>query len=43
MLADILDTALGAIHFTFDLWTSTNNLALLGVVGHWIVQDGTIQ
>jgi len=24
------------VHFSFDMWTSANYLALLGVVGHWI-------
>jgi len=28
------------IHFTFDLWTSGNHLALLGLVAHWINQEG---
>lgn len=37
-----LDTSLGAIHFSFDLWSSPNNLALLGVVGHWMSKKGRI-
>ena len=28
------------IHFTFDLWTSSNHLALLGLVAHWITLEG---
>ena len=28
------------IHFSFDLWTSPNHLALLGIVGHYIDEFG---
>ena len=28
------------IHFSFDLWSSTNHMALLGIVGHWTSSDG---
>ena len=35
-----LDNALSSIHFSFDLWSSPNNLALLGVIGHWISKQG---
>ena len=28
------------VHFSFDMWTSGNNLALLGMVGHWINMEG---
>lgn len=31
-----------AIHFTFDLWTSRNHRALLGVVGHWVCPVGKV-
>lgn len=31
------------IHFSFDLWTSPNHLALLGVVGHFINEKGENQ
>jgi hypothetical protein len=31
----ILAKAPGQIHLSFDLWTSSNHLALLGIVGHW--------
>ena len=37
-----LDSGLGAIHFSFDLCSSPNNLALLGVVGHWMSKEGHI-
>ena len=32
-----------SVHFSFDLWTSTNGLAILGIVGHWISIEGVIQ
>jgi len=28
------------VHFTFDLWSSPNHLALLGLVAHWINLEG---
>lgn len=31
------------IHFSFDLWTSPNHLALLGIVGHYIDSKGVNQ
>lgn len=27
------------ISLSLDAWTSTNNLAILGVIGHWITPD----
>ena len=30
------------VDFTFDLWTSPNHRAFLGVVGHWIAADGKL-
>ena len=32
----------GQIHISFDMWTSTNSLALLGIVEHWINTDGAV-
>lgn len=32
-----------AIHFTFNLWTSPNHCALLGVVGHWVCPVGKVK
>ena len=29
-----------SIHFTFDLWTSPNHIAFMGIVGHWVNKDG---
>jgi hypothetical protein len=31
------------IHFSFDLWTSPNHLALLGIVAHYIDEYGQNQ
>ena len=31
------------IHLSFDLWTSPNSLALLGVVAHWMNKDKHLQ
>lgn len=31
------------VHFSFDLWTSPNHLALLGVVAHYIDEDNCSQ
>ena len=31
------------IHFSFDLWSSPNNQAFLGIVGHWVDQNGCLQ
>jgi hypothetical protein len=33
----------GQIHLNFDLWTSPNSLALLGVVAHWMSKDKQLQ
>jgi len=30
------------VHFTLDLWTSPNHRALLGIVGHWVGDDGKL-
>src|SRR6202000_1214108 len=27
------------VHVSFDLWTSPNSLAMLGIVGHWINEN----
>lgn len=44
---EVLKTALAnspsLIHFSFDLWSSPNHLALLGVVAHYIDEDGVNQ
>lgn len=41
LVQKILESYGGQVHISFDMWTSTNSLALLGVVGHWIHQGVT--
>jgi len=31
------------IHFNFDLWSSPNHCALLGIVAHWVCLAGILQ
>jgi hypothetical protein len=38
-----LQSAKSKIHFTVDLWTSPNYLAILGVIGHYISETGELQ
>lgn len=38
-----LRKAISKIHFSFDLWTSPNHLALMGVVAHYIDEFGQNQ
>lgn len=38
----ILGTALSDIHITCDMWTSPNNLALLGVVAHFTTEKAEL-
>lgn len=35
--------AISKVHFTVDLWTSTNSLALLGIIAHYFAEDGQLQ
>ena len=35
-----LETAIGKIHISFDLWTSRNQLALCGIIVHFINSSG---
>jgi len=42
VVTELLATAIGKIHFSFDLWTSSNALALLGLVVHFIDKTGKI-
>ena len=32
----------GQVHISFDMWTSANALALLGVVEHWVGIEGSV-
>ncbi len=38
-----VQSALSKVHFTTDLWTSPNSLAILGIIGHYIAEDGQLQ
>ena len=38
-LCQILGHARSNIHISFDLWTSSNNIALLGIVAHFIDEE----
>lgn len=31
------------VHFTCDLWTSSNSLAILGIIGHFIAENGELR
>jgi hypothetical protein len=42
VVTELLATALGLVHFSFDMWTSGNSLALLGVVVHFIDTRGKV-
>jgi hypothetical protein len=37
-----LHSALSSIHFTLDMWSSTNHLSLLGVVAHYTDENGIL-
>ena len=37
-----LQSAQSKIHFTVDLWTSTNSKALLGIIGHYFADSGDL-
>ena len=37
-----LQAALLSIHFTCDLWTSPNNLAILGIIAYFTDEDGRL-
>ena len=38
-----LQSALSKIHFTVDLWTSPNSLAILRIIGHYKSESGVLQ
>lgn len=43
MIIERLGRSHGKVHFSFDLWTSPNHLALLAVIGHFIDDEGRPQ
>jgi hypothetical protein len=38
-----LQSAQSKIHFTVDLWTSTNSKALLGIISHYFADNGDLR
>jgi hypothetical protein len=38
-----VQSALSKVHFTVDLWTSPNSLAIIGVIAHYIAENGELQ
>jgi hypothetical protein len=42
VVTELLATALGLVHLSFDMWTSGNSLALLVVVAHFIDNKGKV-
>lgn len=41
-LKENLKATQGQIHLSFDLWTSSNSLPMLAVVGHWTSNSATV-
>ena len=42
-LKQIIQSARSLIHISCDLWTSPNSLAILGIIAHFINEDGKLQ
>ena len=42
-LAHLFHQSKSKIHFTFDLWTSPNHRAFLGVIAHWLDSNYKLQ
>ena len=42
-IKDQLAQAKSKIHFSFDLWTSPNHFALLGIIAHYVDKEGQCQ
>ena len=38
-----VQSSISKIHFTVDLWTSNNSLALLGIIAHYFAEDGQLR
>jgi len=38
-----IQSAKSKIHISCDLWTSPNSLAILGVVAHFVTEDGQLE
>jgi len=39
MLVSAIEKARSRIYLSFDLWTSSNYKAIIGIVGHWTTED----
>ena len=37
-----VQSAVSKVHFTVDLWTSSNSLALLGIIAHYFTENGQL-
>jgi hypothetical protein len=37
-----VQSALSKVHFTIDLWTSSNYLAIIGMIAHYITEAGQL-
>jgi len=38
-----IQAALSKVHFTVDLWTSPNSLAILGIIAHYMSESGQLE
>lgn len=38
-----LQCAQSKVHFTVDLWTSVNSKALMGIIGHYVADNGDLR
>ena len=42
-IQQIVQSALSKVHFTVNLWTSPNSLAIIGIISHYIAENGDLQ
>jgi len=42
-IQQIVQSALSKVHFTVDLWTSLNSLAIISIISHYIAENGDLQ
>jgi hypothetical protein len=42
VMVEVLHAAPGQVHITADVWTSPNDIALLGVIGHFVNENGWV-
>jgi hypothetical protein len=41
-ILQVVQSAISKVHFTVDLWTSPNSLAIMGIIGHYIAENGEL-